>query len=208
MKGLIYHNLTYLTNKKSVLSFGGLFVLYLLISFTTKDFPIWIGGIFVYIMAAYGFQMFDNKTENTWNKFERIFPISKNDIMLSKFITSFIYVGIGVIISILYEFIASMMNHIPLSSDIITFNIIMFMVAIIIVNVMNPFIMKFNLIMGKVVAITLLVAIVAGINIDDIISMFPTINISLACIFLLIADVLFTIISYFICCKFYENIEF
>ena len=152
--------------------------------------------------------MFDNKTEHTWNKFERTFPVSKNDIMLSKFITSFIYVGIGVIISIVYEFIASVMNHIPLSSDIITFNIVMFMVAIIIVNVMNPFIMKFNLIMGKVVAMTLVVAIVAGINIDDIMSMFPTINISYVCIFLLIADVLFTLVSYFLCCKFYEKIEF
>jgi len=85
MKGLIYHNLTYLTHKKSVLGFGGLFGLYLVISLTTGDFPIWIGGIFVYIMAAYGFQMFDNKTENAWNKFERIFHIFVYDTYTLQF---------------------------------------------------------------------------------------------------------------------------
>jgi len=144
-----------------------------------------------------------------WNKYELILPVSKNIIVLEKYVLSLIFVIPFVLIeSVLLSFTAAVD-----SSDLFSLISLMFFCGAVIPSIVLPIIFKFGYLKGRIINIILILLITVLVNlvnyknisggtmVDGAFS--PQNNTFL---FSLVSIVLL-IVSYLLSVKFYKNRE-
>lgn len=159
MKGLILKDFLILRTQMRLLAV--IFVLYLVMGVVMKDFSFFIPIILlVSAMLVITTCAYDDSCK--WNLYAGTLPLNRNQICLSKYISSVLFVLIGVALGLVFIFISVLLG-IKLDIAPTLFSAyIMGMGALLFVAVMLPVIFKFGVEKSRIIMPLLVVLIVAG----------------------------------------------
>ena len=143
MKGLILKDL--LNIKKSSKTFLFVIAFYIIfsVSFNNSSF---LSGIIIMLFSLMTISSFSYDNIAKWDRYALSLPISKKDMVLSKYILSIIMIAVGAVLSIVLTFAIILYknsNTSVIQEQFIT-SYSVFFIAVILISVLLPLIYKFG----------------------------------------------------------------
>jgi len=190
MKGLIIKDLTVYkrTLKKSNLIFE--FALFLALLFFNHYIGLFLFNIVILLtsgMAVAGI-MFNDDSTSKWEKFMIVLPVSKKDIIFSRFAAVWVILGIEFVEVLLFNILSAVIHAPAMLTTYISFAVIGFLGAFVLSAIsLTINYLKDDKLSGVVGMMTIIVAIIisvlvyqSGVNIIDVLNTSKTILLLLA----------------------------
>ncbi|XCP85879.1 ABC-2 transporter permease [Roseburia hominis] len=190
MKGLIIKDLTVYkrTLKKSNLIFE--FALFLALLFFNHYIGLFLFNIVILLtsgMAVAGI-MFNDDSASKWEKFMIVLPVSKKDIIFSRFAAVWVILGIEFVEVLLFNILSAVIHAPAMLTTYISFAVIGFLGAFVLSAIsLTINYLKDDKLSGVVGMMTIIVAIIvsflvyqSGVNIIDVLNTSKTILLLLA----------------------------
>lgn len=140
MKGLILKDL--LNIKRSLKSFLFVIAFYIVFSFTNSDTN-FLSGMVILLFSMISISSFSYDNIAKWDKYALSLPISKKDVVLSKYLLALILIFTGAMLSLILNFIIGTYKNL-IMTDIIIINYLIFCAAVIYSGILILLIYKFG----------------------------------------------------------------
>lgn len=152
MIGLIVKDLMTIQRQLKSQAFVVLFLLVMAIFMHQSSMLL---AVIVFIVTIQAITALTYDEQSSWDKYANTLPISKGDIVLSKYILSVLLIIIGLVIALPIIFIINYFTDNGITTDFfLTFNMIVTL-ALCLLAVLLPIYIKFGSIKGKMVLIAL-----------------------------------------------------
>ena len=149
MKGLIIKDFINLKKQSKVI--GALVIFYLLISITSKNNSMF-GAMMLILFAMMPITAISYDEKANWDKYGLTMPVSRTDMVLSKYILGLILSSFALILN----FIAQIFMGTEMNTENITVIFVIFGISILFISLLLPIIFKFGVEKGRMLMIVVL----------------------------------------------------
>lgn len=149
MKGLIIKDLINLKKQSKII--GALAIFYLLISITSKNNSMF-GAMILLLFTMMPITAISYDEKANWDKYGLTMPVSRIDMVLSKYILGLILSVFAVILN----FIAQILMGTEMNAENITVIFVLFSISIIFFSLILPIMFKFGVEKGRMLMIVVL----------------------------------------------------
>ena len=149
MKGLIIKDFINLKKQSKVI--GALVIFYLLISITSKNNSMF-GAMMLMLFAMMPITAISYDEKANWDKYGLTMPVSRTDMVLSKYILGLILSSFALILN----FIAQIFMGTEMNTENITVIFVIFGISILFISLLLPIIFKFGVEKGRMLMIVVL----------------------------------------------------
>lgn len=142
MKGLIIKDI--LNLKRQAKLIGAFAILYTIMAFYMNDTN-FISGIIILMCSMFSISSFAYDDLAKWDKYALSMPVSRKDVVMSKYTLTFILAFSGAFLSLIISFLVSVINKIQFNTKeqlLITLSIVG--VSLVFTSILTPLIYKFG----------------------------------------------------------------
>lgn len=205
MKGLIIKDL--LNLKKSFQTMIFLFAAFLLFSISMNT-PTYLASMITLMLTITSISSFTYDDYSKWEKFSRSLPVTKKQIVLSKYLLTLIMAAVGSLISFVYILIWQAFNTSASLFENASIVLVMFSVTLIFSGIAIPLIYKFGVEKYRLISLAIFggffLLFMLVFSIHDM-SQIPESVFKTVFLLMPLLAVLLTVVSYFIACKIYDK---
>ena len=160
MKGLILKDIYSLRKYgRTILLIAAIYSIMIFITGNTEVFL----GTVVIMFAVTSITSFVDDNQSGWDTYVRTLPASKKDVVMSKYVLSYLLALAGGLLALIVGWINGITKHSGNFSEMLVTSYVMFAIAVIFVSILLPFIYKFGVERARIIIIAAVAIPVAAV---------------------------------------------
>lgn len=160
MKGLILKDLYNLRKYgKTVLLISAF---YIMLTFMMDDTSVF-GGTIVLLFAITSVTSFAYDSQSGWDTYVLSIPVSRKEVVLSKYVLSALLALMGGVLSLLMGWLHGIFNHVSNFSEMLLISYSLFAVALVLLSILLPLVYKFGVERSRVIILAVIAIPTAAI---------------------------------------------
>ncbi len=153
MRGLILKDLYNLRKYGKTLLL--ISALYIMLTFMMDDSSMF-GGMIVLLFAITSVTSFAYDSQSGWDTYVLSIPVSRKEVVLSKYVLSALLALMGGVLSLLMGWLHGVFNHVSNFSEMLLISYSLFAVALVLLSILLPLVYKFGVERSRVIILAVI----------------------------------------------------